>query len=436
MDLAEASNCMDRRPVIHFENVGKRFVFTADKPQTLLESFISFFSRRSHPGRDRELWAVRNVSFEVMPGQCLGIIGRNGGGKSTILKLIARILRPTTGRIVVRGRVSALLELGAGFHPDLTGRENIFLNASLLGLSKADIVACYDHIVAFSELEEFIDMPVKHYSSGMYMRLGFSVAIHVAPDILIVDEILAVGDQAFQRKCIDHIYSMKRSGTTIVIVSHNLSVVRNLCSHLVWIERGEVRQDGLTEEVAGQYMEYSYGQEARQAADSDGVDPSKRLGDRKIEITHVRILNDTGEEAQTFKTGDGLTIEMAYTAHEPIMEPEFGLAIFRQDGVHVNGPNTQLAGLHMGEVTGSGVVRYHIESLPLLPAKYLVTTAVHDSRVPVAYDFHDQAYSFRIVAGGTEEIFGLMEIPASWEWEWELTDKQPQISLSAGSNGT
>jgi len=416
---------MDNEPVIRFQNVGKRFVFRADEPQTLLESFISFFSRRAGRTRNRELWAVRDVSFDVMPGQCLGIIGRNGGGKSTILKLIARILRPTSGRIVVRGRVSALLELGAGFHPDLTGRENIYLNASLLGLNKADIDACYNHIVAFSELEEFIDMPVKHYSSGMYMRLGFSVAIHVEPDILIVDEILAVGDQAFQRKCIDHIYSMKRDGTTIVIVSHNLSVVRNLCSHLVWIERGEVKRAGLAEDVASQYMAYSYEEESRQAAASGDASSSKRFGDRKIEITRVRILDGLGKEAQSFKTGDSLTIEMTYLAHEPVDEPEFGLAIYRQDGVHVNGPNTQLAGLQMGVVSGSGIVRYHIDSLPLLPAKYLVTAAVHDSRIPLAYDFHDQAYSFRVDAGGSEEIFGLMEIPASWEWETESQGKQP-----------
>lgn len=424
---------MDNEPVIRFQNVGKHFVFRADEPQTLLESFISFFSRRAYRTRNRELWAARDVSFDVMAGQCLGIIGRNGGGKSTVLKLIARILRPTSGRILVRGRVSALLELGAGFHPDLTGRENIYLNASLLGLSKADIDACYDQIVAFSELQEFIDMPVKHYSSGMYMRLGFSVAIHVEPDILIVDEILAVGDHAFQRKCIDHIYSMKRDGTTIVIVSHNLSVVRNLCSHLVWIERGEVKRAGLAEDVASHYMAYSYEEESRQAAASGDAAGLKRFGDGTIEITRVRILDGMGEESQVFKTGDSLTIEMAFQAHEPVDEPEFGLAIYRQDGVHVNGPNTQLAGLKMGEVSGSGIVCYHIEHLPLLPAKYLVTVAIHDSRIPMAYDFHDQAYSFRVDAGGTEEVFGLVEIPARWEWEQAATSGRPQIGLSSVS---
>ncbi|MBK7895884.1 MAG: ABC transporter ATP-binding protein [Anaerolineaceae bacterium] len=197
------------------------------------------FSRRKGPKQPKEsLWAVRGVSFDVLPGQCFGIVGRNGSGKSTILKLMARILRPNNGRIVINGRVSALLELGAGFHPDLTGRENIFLNAALLGFDEASTRAYYDRIVEFSELEEFIDMPVKHYSSGMYMRLGFSVAIHMQPDILIVDEILAVGDQAFQTKCINAIMAMKDQGVTIIIVSHNINLVRTLCTHILWIDKG------------------------------------------------------------------------------------------------------------------------------------------------------------------------------------------------------
>ncbi|MCP4428533.1 MAG: ABC transporter ATP-binding protein, partial [Chloroflexi bacterium] len=190
-------HAMNENPVIRLEKVSKRFVFTSETPQSILETAVSFFSRQRRAQRNRDLWAVRDVSFEVMPGQAVGIIGRNGSGKSTLLKLIARILRPNSGRMMINGRTSALLELGAGFHPDLTGRENIFLNAAVLGISKEDVAARYDDIVAFSELGDYINMPVKHYSSGMYMRLGFSVAIHVDPSILIVDEILAVGDQAF-----------------------------------------------------------------------------------------------------------------------------------------------------------------------------------------------------------------------------------------------
>lgn len=406
----------DHEPVIRFENVSKRFVFTQDKPQSVLEMLISAFSRQGMR-REQDLWAVQDVSFDVMPGRCLGIIGRNGGGKSTILKLVARILRPSSGRVVVRGRVSALLELGAGFHPDLTGQENIFLNAAVLGLSEAETKACYDDIVAFSELDEFINMPVKHYSSGMYMRLGFSVAIHVKPDILIVDEILAVGDQPFQTKCIDQIMEMKRQGITIILVSHNLTMIRALCSHLLWIEHGKVQSAGPVDEVAGQYMEYTYEQEGRRSTSANGFHAFERWGSGDVEITTLCFLDEDGNECQTFKTGCHMTVEIGYIAHKPVLEPEFGLAIHRQDGIHVTGPNSRLAGVEMGTVQGSGVIRYRIDRLPLLPARYRVTAAVHDSRLSHTYDYHKEAYSFRVVAGITNETHGLIEIPARWEWE-------------------
>jgi len=396
-------------PIVQFENVSKRFVFTKEQPRSFIETFVSFFSRTKQD-KQHDLWALKDVSFNVMPGQGVGFIGRNGSGKSTILKLISQIIRPNAGRILVRGRISALLELGAGFHPDLTGRENIFLNAAVLGLTEAEVNALYDQIVTFSELGEFIDMPVKHYSSGMYMRLGFSVAIHIRPDILIVDEILAVGDQAFQSKCIDAIMELKRRGTTIIIVSHNLNMIQTLCSHLVWMDNGEVRSVGTTEEVAAQYVEYSYEREGKLTAVSD----FDRHGDQVIEITAVRLLNANGEEQQQYQTGDEMTIEMAFHANKPIPNPEFGLAIFRQDGVHVNGPNTQLAGIELGIIEGVGTIRYQIKKLPLLPAQYLLTTAVHDSRFPHCYDYHKEAYTFRIIPGGTREINGLIDMPAIW----------------------
>lgn len=407
----------DVQPVISFRDVSKRFTFAREQPQSILETLVAIFDRRSKLRPKKDLWALRDLSFDVYPGQSLGIIGRNGSGKSTVLKLIARILRPTTGQVMVRGRVSALLELGAGFHPDLTGRENIALNASVLGLSEQDVARNYDDIVAFSELGEFIDMPVKHYSSGMYMRLGFSVAIHVRPDILIVDEILAVGDQAFQMKCIDRINDLKRQGVTIILISHNLRMVRKLCSHLIWLEHGRMRSSGLTEDVATEYNDYSDEALSRQMSVQTESGAFKRWGNGEIEITAVRFLDGAGRETNLFQTGDEMTIEVAYDAHKPVRNPEFGLALFRQDGVHINGPNSRLAGLEMGVVAGPGVVRYHVEQLPLLPARYQVTAAVHDSRIALAYDYHEQAYSFRVVAGGTQETHGLIEMPATWEWE-------------------
>ncbi|KAA3663686.1 MAG: ABC transporter ATP-binding protein [Chloroflexi bacterium] len=403
---------MSEEPIVRFENVSKRFAFTKEDPQSVLETVISFFSR-SKQKSDRDLWALRNVSFEVMPGQGFGFVGRNGCGKSTLLKLITQILRPNEGRIVVHGRVGALLELGAGFHPDLTGRENIFLNAAVVGLSQAETKAKFDSIVAFSELGDYINMPVKYYSSGMYMRLGFSVAIHIEPDILIVDEILAVGDQAFQAKCIDAIIDLKRQGTTIIIVSHNINMIQTLCTHLVWLEKGEVVAAGPVEAVVPKYVEFSYAREGLQLKNVD----FERVGDQTVELTAVRLLDSTEAEQNVFKTGDALTVEMEYFAHKPIPNPEFGLAIHRQDGVHVNGPNTQLAGLDVGMIEGAGVIRYEIETLPLLPARYKITAAIHDSRFPHCYDLHNEAYSFRLVPGGTNELWGLVEMQAFWKMQ-------------------
>jgi lipopolysaccharide transport system ATP-binding protein len=401
---------MGNEPIIRFQNVDKRFAFTKEKPQSVMEMFISIFSWRKRRKRDKEmLWAVHGVSFDVLPGQCFGIVGRNGSGKSTILKLIARILRPNNGRIIINGRVSALLELGAGFHPDLTGRENIFLNAALLGFDEASTHAYYDRIVAFSELEEFIDMPVKHYSSGMYMRLGFSVAIHMQPDILIVDEILAVGDQAFQSKCINAIMGMKNSGTTIIIVSHNINLVRTLCTHILWIDKGIPQAYGPVDEIAAEYVAHAY---QRKGSLISGA--IARSGSGEIEINDTRFLDANGQPQETFATGDPMTIEICYVAHQPIPNPEFGLAIFRQDGVQVNGPNTKVAGVDLGIIEGAGIVRYVIDSLPLLPATYLVTTAVHDGRSHQCYDYHKQAYSFRVTQGGTQELDGLIVLPARW----------------------
>ena len=416
------------QPAIRLQKVSKRFAFTPDTPQSVLESLISIFRRPR--GKAQDLWAVRDVSFEILSGQCVGIIGRNGSGKSTLLKLIARILQPTSGEIMVRGRVSALLELGAGFHQDLTGRENIFLNAAVLGLTRVETEEMYDDIVAFSELGEFIDMPVKHYSSGMYMRLGFSVAIHVRPDILIVDEILAVGDQTFQAKCIDRIVEMKRAGITILFISHDLSTIGDLCSDVVWVEKGQVHMIGPAEHVLSQYREHLFQRVGDQLSFENDLGTFRRWGTRQIEITGVRLLDANGEEATIFRTGDALCIEMAYVAHEPVDEPEFGLAIYRHDGFHINGPNTRTGGLDLGVVEGQGIVRYAIDRLPLLPGRYQITAAVHDSARPLAYDFHEEAYAFRIVEGGTPEREGLLALDAAWQWYSLPVDETARIAYS------
>ena len=411
-------------PAILLENLSKRFEAVSEAPQSLLETLVSRVpggrhTAVSHKRSRQPLWVVQNMNLEVQPGECLGILGQNGSGKSTLLKLITRIIKPTTGRIMVRGRVSALLELGTGFHPDLTGRENIYLNASILGLDKRQIEEHFDSVVAFSELEEFIDTPVKFYSSGMFMRLGFSIAVHVEPNILIIDEILAVGDQAFQEKCINHIYDMKNRGTTIVLVSHSLDMMRKLCTRLIWMEKGEMRAVGTPETLIQQYLSFLY-ERGYQPAVSSNDKGFQRLGTQEVEITGVRLLDEDDKEQTNFMTGRPLTIEIRYMAHKAVDHPEFGLAIFRQDGIQINGPNTQFAGLPIDHLSGAGVVRYCIPRLPLLSAQYVISVAIHNSRYALTYDHHDKAYEFQ-VSGGTREIFGLIEIPATWSWSPQNT---------------
>jgi len=412
---------MSEQAILTFDQVSKRFTFATEQPGTVLETVIDKLvpgrRQRTNPNQG-ELWALKDISFAVKPGESLGIIGRNGSGKSTLLKLATRIIKPTSGTVQARGRVSALLELGAGFHPDLTGRENIFLNGSLLGLSRQQMEQSYQAIVDFSELHDYIHMPVKHYSSGMYMRLGFSVAIHVQPDLLIVDEILAVGDQAFQNKCTQRVYQMIQDGVTVIMVSHNLESIRTICSRVVWIEDGIMRGSGSADEVIAQYLEHTYSRALPgKQWQSIGDDTFQRWGSQEIEVTRVTLLDQSGQPTTTFKTNDPMMVEIHYRAHEPVQDPVFGLAIFRSDGVHVNGPNIRHAGLNMGLVQGEGVLRYCVERLPLLPAQYKVTVAVYDSFIKKAFDHHERAYTLQVIGGGTKEIDGVVTLPATWEWE-------------------
>lgn len=399
--------------MICFQNVSKRFVFENSAATSLLSSLLSF--RR--PEKE-VLWAVKDVSFEIGAGESVALIGHNGSGKSTLLKLATRILRPTSGSVQMNGRVSALLELGAGFHDDLTGRENIYLNGSVLGLSKREIDTEFDAILDFSELHNFIDVPVKHYSSGMYMRLGFSVAVHCRPDILLVDEILSVGDRAFQRKCLDHIFQMKRRGVTIVLVSHHLDTVQKLCDRVVWMDHGQMIAEGGTTAVLNKYVQQSNVKIGEQRV-AQGLGTFDRNGTYEAEITAVRFLNNQGEEQKIFHTGDEMVIELAYTAHEPIRQPEIGFSIFRDDDLQISGTNNRVTGFDIPVIDGDGVLRYRIERLSLLPGTYEVSAAIQDDLLPQAYDFHVRAYSFRVQAGHTNESQGVVALPARWEWQPE-----------------
>lgn len=416
---------------IRFDRVSKQFTLQQDRPRSFQELFLNLFRRNSRPSKEK-YWALKDVSFEIREGEVVGILGDNGVGKSTALKLMSRIIEPTSGTIEVNGRVGALLELGAGFHPDLTGRENVYLNGSILGFSKEKMGRIFDDILDFSEMERFIDVPVKHYSSGMYMRLAFAIAIHLKPDILLIDEILAVGDQAFQLRCMDKINEMKRQGLTMVIVTHALGVVRDLCDRAIWLDEGKIQAEGSVEHVLQQYTTQVMAHDRKQIleaekekSDADGDSPDQekqsdesswRWGSREAEIVAVQILNGQLQEQRIFQTGDSLTVRMHYEAHESIQEPRFGLALFHSSGFHINGPNNVFSDYAIAEIEGQGFVDYTIDRLPLLPGTYHVSVAIHDHEGKHPYDHIHQRLTFRVRAGGVREEFGTFYIPANWNW--------------------
>ena len=418
---------------VEFENVSKRFIVHHEKPRSFQELAVSFFKRNNASWE--ELWALRDVSFAVERGRTLGIIGPNGSGKSTLLKLITRILEPTSGRVVVNGKVSALIELGAGFHPDLTGRENVFLNGSLLGMSRREMEEKFEEIVEFTELGRFIDMPLKHYSSGMQMRLGFAIATSVDPDILLIDEVLAVGDEAFQRKCMRKIAEFKRRGKTIIFVSHDLDAVRELCSEVIWLDGGVIRARGRPDEVIVQYLR-DIGEEAplELAVPAEGVEPAveeetvqpveeqaeaasqppSRWGSGEVEITRVEFLDGRGNPCHTFRTGERMLARIHYLAHRRIERPVFGVAIYRDDGVHVNGPNTKTSDYPIDYIEGEGSIDYVVDSLPLLEGEYQLSAAVYDYSCTHPYDHHERMYSFKVRRGRVKDAYGVFYIPCEW----------------------
>jgi lipopolysaccharide transport system ATP-binding protein len=395
---------------VKFEHVAKRFVLQRHRARSFQDLTIGLLRR--HGKLRRELfWALSDASFEIAAGETVALVGPNGAGKSTVLKLVSRIIDPTSGRIVVNGKVGALLELGAGFHPDLTGRENAYLNGAILGLSRGQIRSRLDDIIAFAEMERFIDVPVKHYSSGMYVRLGFSVAVHTDPEILLVDEVLAVGDLSFQRKCLDRIDRLREQGITILFVSHDLNAVRRLCRRAIWLDRGKVESDGHPDTVI---REYSYRSYQEHAASVDRAE-SCRHGTGEVRFQEVRILDGHGNPRDFFNTGEPFVIEMRYRADCRVERPVFGIAIHRSDGVHVTGPNTQLGQIEIPSVQGEGTVRYTVPSLPLLEATYYISVAAVDWDDTRIFDYHDRLYPLRVLSS-PDERYGMITLQGTWSW--------------------
>ena len=353
-----------------------------------------------------EFWALRNVSLEVSAGETIGVIGPNGAGKSTLLQLVAGILVPDEGRVVANGRVTSLLELGAGFSPDLSGRENVFLNASLHGVPRAVVSRKFDDIVGFAELERFIDTPVRNYSSGMYMRLGFAVAVHLDPEIVLVDEAFAVGDENFQRKCLRRLRDFQHRGVTIVLVSHDLHLVEQFCPRAALIDQGRMVSTGRPAEVIAEYHEL--------AGMGIGIPGARRWGTGEIEILGLDFLSARGELTSTARTRDAFTVRVRYRARARVERPVFGLAFHADSGAHVSGPNTKMSGFPIPFVSGDGTLDYRIDHLPFLPGRYLVSAAAYDEDLISAYDHRDRFAAFTVLEGGTDERFGVIELPACW----------------------
>jgi lipopolysaccharide transport system ATP-binding protein len=365
--------------VIQVENLGKQYTLGAKSGsyKTLQESLVSTARRTARSvmrivkttpipeGRKRrpQFWALDRVNFEVCQGDVLGIVGRNGAGKSTLLKVLSQITEPTRGRVTVTGRVASLLEVGTGFHPELTGSENIFLNGAILGMPKTEIARKFDEIVAFAEVEKFIDTPVKYYSSGMYLRLAFSVAAHLEPEILVVDEVLAVGDAAFQKKCLGKMEAVAGQGRTVLFVSHNMGAIRSLCTRALWMDAGTVAADGSANATVSEYMSSVSQRGVISLQDGQGGSP--------LQLTKVALLDTKGESSIEFAPGESLTIAIEYFAEHTIRNPQFWIAIESQYGPLL-GASMLFDGRGPEFIQGQGSLRCVFHSLPLVPQSYTI----------------------------------------------------------------
>ncbi|MCU1447929.1 MAG: transporter ATP-binding protein [Acidimicrobiales bacterium] len=371
---------------IRVVDVSKRFNLHHDK--SIKERLIRFRQQSVE-----DFWALRNVGFELDQSHTLGLIGANGSGKSTLLKIIGGILTPTDGYVERRGRVAALLELGAGFHPDLTGRENVYMNASILGLTRKQTDQYFDAIVDFSGIERFIDNQVKFYSSGMYVRLAFAVAVHVDPEILLVDEVLAVGDEPFQRKCIERIKQFQKDGRTIIFVTHGIDMVRQLCDRVIMLEKGDVVVDGKPQEAARAFRE-------RYAPEVEVEDDIRGTG--QLEITSMTVTDGHGHEKDRFEPGDELGFELVLEPHTPVEDPVVGIAIYNHLDTLVYGTNTELRGVDLGLVSRTKRVRFSFGALPMVEGQYFVTVGAHSRDELTQYHWLERQISFKVFSPSGE----------------------------------
>lgn len=427
---------MENDIAIKVTDVYKSFKVYSDRGYSFKEALL-FSKRRKYENHD----VINGISFEVKKGEAIGLVGHNGCGKSTMLKMLTRIMYPDKGIVEIKGRVSSLIELGAGFHPDMSGRENIYTNAAIFGLTKAEIDEKLQKIIDFSEIEEFIDNPVRTYSSGMYMRLAFAVAINVNADVLLIDEILAVGDIAFQNKCFNRLKEIKAGGTTIVIVSHSLSQIEQICERSIWINEGVICGEGNPKEVHMAYLDYMVQKQRKnekaavhvrkedqkvedkqtQAQQKKNADTrevkvpeetKKRWGSQDAHITSISIRSSDGREGRIFQTNDDIEIELSYEVRSPVRDAIFGIGIFNRGGIQCYGTNTRIDGVSDYSLEKSGRMILKLTALPLLAGEYLLDFAIEQGQgVPV--DYYREAAVITVTSNVTD--VGVARIAHEWD---------------------
>lgn len=402
--------------IIKVENVSKKFKLYYDRPITLKERVV-----RGSKGAYKEFCALSNVSFEVYRGSTVGLVGQNGCGKSTLLKIINRTMFPEDGKVMVKGKVASLIELGAGFHPELSGRENIYTNATIFGITREEIENRIPEIIKFSELEEFIDNPIRTYSSGMYARLAFSVAINVDADILLVDEILGVGDINFQAKCANKIYEMRKNGTTILLVTHDMGTIDRLCDYAIWLDHGNKMAEGEPKKIQNQYLAFMAEKQGKSIKDkeeteeiiessaleeTDEQDEEKKMcstmgehyGNRKLLFTGCKLLNNRGTDKRSFQTGEDVMLQVHYKCQtDPkSLNPNIGIEVRNSHGELVYGTNTTREGYKNLAVESSGMIEVLFRNLQLVSGDYYIGIAVTDESEAVRYDYYPDIVRFKV----------------------------------------
>ena len=403
---------------IRIEHLTKRYTLGAMRHETMLREALLNLVRRRGRREESSILALDDVNFSVEVGEVVGIIGRNGAGKSTLLKVLSKITYPTSGRVRVKGRVASLIEVGTGFHDELSGRENIYLNGSILGMRKREIDERIDQIIDFSGVEKFIDTPIKRYSSGMRLRLGFAVAAHMDPDVLFVDEVLAVGDAEFQKKCLNAMDELRSGGRTVLFVSHNMAAIENLCPRTVWIDAGRIRMDGPTEQVIASYLA-TFSESQRTGYDLEHI--TNRSGSGAIRFLRVDFMDAQGQPTSVFRSGEPFRARFHYRVNERIRDPHFGMVIFSDLGTRITTVSTWHANYYISEVEpGEGVIELQIDDLFLQPNRYFISLFVDTTGQRfdnldhcIAIDVEDSnAYDNQ--GRGLHPRWGLVYLPSRW----------------------